>query len=372
MDFQEQYLKDLQAIKSIKITSGNQCKNLSEEIFKSTGSLISFQTLRRVLGFIKTDTQPTIQTLNILSRFLEFDSYDSYIRSVNSKEPELAESEWGSLARIVYINNLRIEKDLNYHFVCRGLSNYFYNNPGLIQKIPKSIIATESFENYFIGRFPLLDLLDHGFGDLLKQYEKQQRDAKLFVQTVLYLHDFKAGKVDHSLLKGLDSIDIKDLHPFLIGRYYGIQSHLHSDPKERNQLFKTLQKRLKKASDYDRLCILFNLLDFTIAIELYEESLALLAEFDPNPANVNGWVEFGYFEVFKIYHLLCLAKTDQLTKAAALAKKISIGSIAFYFRKTYQQMYLQALIILEKDQDQQMILERELDQLMQFLYAGES
>ena len=302
-----------------------------------------------------------------MCRFLGFDSYNSYILSKNN---EPTGHVFPDMLQLVYKTALQPEKDLNYHFVCRGLSHYCYKSPGLMDAIPDEILNTVPFQRYFIGRFPLLDLMDHGFGKILEHYKKYSGDdaVKLFVHTSIYLHRYKSGKTEKKWLRALESIPPKNLHPFLVGRYYGLQLHQNTDANQREKLLKSIQKELAHASDYKRLCMLFTFLDFAISADMFAESLTLLTRYNPNPSKIKNWVEYGYFEVFKIYRLLCLARTGKFEEAEKLKEEISIEAVAFYFRKTYRLMYLEAAIILEKKPVQKQFLKEEFNQLKRFLF----
>jgi hypothetical protein len=369
MDFKQYYLNDLETLKGIRLTSGNQCKKLSEAIFNEIGVRISWQTLRRVLGFIKQESNATatLYSLNVMCRFLKFDSYNSYILS---KQNDSSGNAFVDMLQLIYKGELQQEKDLNYHFVCRGLSNHCYHKPELIHLIPKEIVKRSAFQRYFIGRFPLLDLMDLGFENILYQFaDYVKTDAvKLFVYSVIYLHRFKAGEPKPDLLKELRSIDAKGMHPFLAGRVYGLQLHSNADKRNRDQTFNTVRNILKQSSEYKRLCMLFTFLDFSITAKMYSDSLSLLDQFNPKPSKNKSWVEFGYFEVFKIYRLLCLAQTKQFEEAIILEKVISIDSVAFYFRKTYQLMYLKARDILEKEPENKRLITEEHRRIKKLLF----
>jgi hypothetical protein len=372
MDFKQYYLKDLIKLKKIDLKTGNQCKKLSEVIYSEIGERISWQTLRRILGFIKQESNATatLYSLNVMCRFLKFDSYNSYILS---KQNDPSGNAFVDMLQLVYKGELQQEKDLNYHFVCRGLSNYCYNKPELIHLIPKEIVQRSAFQRYFIGRFPLLDLMDSGFGEILYHYaEYVETDAvKLFVNSAIYLHRFKAGKPEPDLLKEIKLIDPKGMHPFLAGRIYGLQLHSNADKGKRAQTFETVRNILEHSSEYERLCMLFTFLDFAISAKEYKNSLILLDLFNPKPSKNKSWVEFGYFEVFKIYRMVCLTHTGQDREARELSNNISIDAVAFYFRKTYRLMYLEAKIILEHDKIIKRQLMKELERLQLDLFRTE-
>ena len=349
----ERLLSDLRLLSGLSLTTGNQCKKLSEIIFNTTGYQISWQSLRRLLGFIKSDSEPNILTLNIIGRFLGYDSYLSY---ENSKQPPgnpFKESSFMDVLEIVYANPLQPEKDLNYHFVCARISSYFYLNPHLLKTIPDRNFEARAFQEYFIGRFPLIDLLDHGFQEVLLNYAKASStdDAKLFVYSTIYLHNYRNGRVNIDWLERISkSMDITESHAFLIGRYFGIQLHLETDKGARLRVFDKMERQLADGNSFEQTCCLFTFIEFALAARLFALSLKLLDAFYPKPANDNNWIEFGYYEVFKIFRFICLVHLEKFEAAQSLRQQIAISGIAFYFRKTYELLFLESAELLAPDE----------------------
>lgn len=141
--------------------------------------------------------------------------------------------------------------------------------------------------------------------------------------------------------------DISELHPFLIGRYFGIQLHLETDKGSRLRIFDKIERKLRTGTGFEQTCMLFTFIEFAIAAGLFASSLKLLDSFYPKPSNSNNWIEFGYYEVFKIFRFICLVQLGDFEAARALKQQISISGIAFYFRKTYELMYLESSDLLE-------------------------
>lgn len=349
----EQLLKDLRLHSGLSLTAGNQCKKLSEIIFTATGYQLSWQSLRRLLGFIKSDSEPNILTLNIIGRFLGYDSYVGYENSKQSQHNTLQVSSFMDIMEMVYAHSLQPERDLNYHFVCRKISNYVYSHPQLLKTIPSRNIEDSAFQEYFIGRFPLIDLMDHGFREVLLNYAKvaNNQDVNLFVYSIIYLHNFRNNKINIVLLERLtEGFDIDKSHPFLVGRYFGIQLHLKNSKGNQHNIFNEIKSLLENRNGFEQTCILFTFIKFAIAAQLFESSLILLDSYDPKPSKSNKWIEFGYYEVFKIFRFICLVQLGNFKLAKTIKQQISIGGVAFYFRKTHELMFLESSLILEDNE----------------------
>jgi hypothetical protein len=345
-------LEDLRLLSGLSLTAGNQCKQLSEIILKSTGYQISWQSLRRVLGFIKSENEPNTLTLNIIGRFLGYDSYVSYVNSKAPVHDSLSGSNFMDIMEIVYSNPLHPEKDLNYHFVCRRVSAHFYFNPNLLRSIPEQNFQLSAFQEYFIGRFPLIDLMEHGFQEILLNHlkVKDSADAKLFVYSTIYLHHYRNKRVNTNWLEMLnENVKMTKIHPFLIGRHFGILLHLNSERGNQRRVFDRIETELRNRDEFQQTCIIFTFVEFAIAAGLFELSLRLLNGFYPQPSKSNKWVEFGYHEVFKIFRFICLIQLGSFELANALKQQISTIGVAFYFRKTYELMFLESSVRMDEN-----------------------
>lgn len=64
-----------------KIMNVSDCNNLSNSIFLKVKSSVSSDTLRRLFGLIDTKTQPSLYTLETLSRFVGFSGYNDFTNS---------------------------------------------------------------------------------------------------------------------------------------------------------------------------------------------------------------------------------------------------------------------------------------------------
>jgi hypothetical protein len=68
-----------------KISYQKDCKSLSESIYEHTSQVISPSTLRRVFGFLSTNSNPSRVTLDILSEYCGFHNWDNFRDSISSQ-----------------------------------------------------------------------------------------------------------------------------------------------------------------------------------------------------------------------------------------------------------------------------------------------
>ncbi|MBN1988586.1 MAG: NACHT domain-containing protein [Bacteroidales bacterium] len=68
-----------------KITYQKDCNALSSNIFSHTGEQISPATLRRVFGFLATNSQPSRVTLDILAQYIGATGWDNFLQLENHK-----------------------------------------------------------------------------------------------------------------------------------------------------------------------------------------------------------------------------------------------------------------------------------------------
>jgi hypothetical protein len=68
-----------------QIMSSSDCNLLANDIFKVTGVKISINTLRRLFHLMKSKYQPSLFTLDILSKYCNYSSYSDFITSMPLK-----------------------------------------------------------------------------------------------------------------------------------------------------------------------------------------------------------------------------------------------------------------------------------------------
>lgn len=295
-----------------KIKTRGDCEYLSERLHIELRKDLSYNTIRRTFGIqLDCNIKPRNSTLDILSQFIEFDSFDSYCRDDSWKE------KWSIQLQICgWINRMDDEElicELNlswikndkftvtFVFVLRELfllgkidlandlinnisidleslsySELLYIGNGVGSILPNIKIEEQDLvkllkNNFFIDYIFLL-FVDYssfqGYYGLLysltKKYKIELRkDQKLFFQAIeLFRQLLTNQKIE---LINFQSINKESLHPILIGRLASIE------------IAACKQKGIPYDYILDDLIIIINASDKPVIDYLYElKSVALL------------------------------------------------------------------------------------------------
>jgi len=100
---------DLQRHFGTSILEISDLKMFQDAVEYSTQKSIGFNTLRRFFGFLP-ETSPSIKTINLLSKYLGYENYFSYLKYYSN------DNEWANWARIIKIESTStiIKNDLNW------------------------------------------------------------------------------------------------------------------------------------------------------------------------------------------------------------------------------------------------------------------
>ncbi len=330
----------IEQVYGVPVKYGNQCKNLAIDIFEQTGDYLSFQTLRRVFGFIDSKSKPTIATLNVLAKYCGYRHYDDLCNNFKNKKTAV-----DSFIVSSYNISLRKEEDLNYHYVCRNIAKLMYEDLKLIDEnisfLSSSLVAHE----YFFERFVFIDYLLHPiYKRALLQYKKNKNslDANVFVDSVLYLADnLNTGKVS-KLPTTLSLKKLHLLHPFLQARIIG--SFLLSGKFKSEELIKLAFDNEKKQSELNTNEFPFfhwMMADYFLVCKMYKEAyqIILLAK-KTYTLQPTGWLETGYHETFELLYIICLEAVGEKEQAKELFAKLNKKHFHFIFSKYYTIRYL--------------------------------
>jgi hypothetical protein len=95
--------KKLETKSGIKIRYGRDCVSLSEKIFTECNLKLSAMTLRRLYGFVKGTSGVRAHTLDVISNYLGFASFDELIEPLNknskTKPTHITELKTASLKK---------------------------------------------------------------------------------------------------------------------------------------------------------------------------------------------------------------------------------------------------------------------------------
>ncbi|MEN8879581.1 MAG: hypothetical protein ABF311_05360, partial [Polaribacter sp.] len=261
-----QLLIDIRNKSNINVVKVSDIKLLEEDIKFVTNTSVSFNTLRRLYGFLPK-TSFSKKTLDTLSKYLGFNSYSGYLNNRNIYD------NWYFKMKL-----LRIEKD-NLDFTESDLKSFYqslYNNTNVVlisdyiatlisnqntnvlapffsgleydkildsTKVKFAIITTHGFYklddknkinlykklihlNSFRYCIPLYNIdysyLNGYYYQVLKLIKKLNHDKSevLFVELMEYLKSFYSKEKNVTKKIKLPAINTK-FHPVLMSRYFG-------------------------------------------------------------------------------------------------------------------------------------------------------
>jgi hypothetical protein len=224
----------------INLSRPTDCQLLTEVISNSQGELINPITFKRIFGFVKYPFNPSLQTLNILTKYLGYQDWfefeiscsDSLPISSNELAIYLSFFEFDSINRIE-------EHDGGVQSFSRKIALRFREDPETFkQVIPK--LARNSFaQTFFIEHFPDYDNLVGYYHLLYEAYLKNKKtnEAQLYGNCMLFLKALwtfnkREAKV---YIRHIDSFTLpKNIHPYITGRIYAcklIYNHFFGDQK---------------------------------------------------------------------------------------------------------------------------------------------
>ena len=264
-----------------KINSRGDCELVSNIIFETLETEISYNTVRRFYGLLKP-TKPNTKTLNTLSTFVGYKNYVHFLQSHSFKQKiDLIEiiyktvSENDSEEIIKLVNNTRNSTEDFLSMIIILIRELWHNeNYSLINRIFElKSLNFNSFSYYevlklgnsiglLIRKKPKLDLqllnninflecvflifvdyssLNKYYGDSLEIIKENnvRKDIALFSAAVLEFKKFINNKVFNPIY--VNATYRKKLHPIFSSRLLSLEL-LSADPKKRLEILNTHHK----------------------------------------------------------------------------------------------------------------------------------
>lgn len=205
---------------------------MSEEVFRKISVNINANTLRRYFGLIKSVTRPSFTTLDILSRFCSFSSFDEF---VNRKTTvfKIGDVDYYSDSILNYLislfkNTPVKQNDRGFISIVSFTIQLLQRHPELIDKFQREISKTKNGQEFYFEKFIQIDALNFSYGDGLRYYlmEKKTIEAQIFGHSLLcvksWLVEDDAGVKKHH--NEIYKCPIpKNMHPSIVAHFYVVQ-----------------------------------------------------------------------------------------------------------------------------------------------------
>jgi hypothetical protein len=210
------------------------CDVLAEMVSKETKVYINGITFKRLFGFTKYPFNPSIQTLNILSRYVGYLNWSNLEQSLVG-EKLISKSEFEiyySFYDLDSINEIEPHEGA-FQSVSRKIAQRFREDPNALIRNIDLLMQKPHFQVFFVEHFPDYDNLCNYY---FKVYESfltfnKSTEAQLFGSCMLFLKSFWVLDQEscHRYIEVISKIQINsEFHPYLIGRYYASNILFHT------------------------------------------------------------------------------------------------------------------------------------------------
>ena len=339
-----------------KIITASDCTNLSEEISKKIGNQLNVNTLRRCFGLVKSNYPPSINTLNILSKYCGSSSFSEIIDNHNKKssscEFESNESLLTYLISLFRDTNLSNNADITFVKFVKHTINFLKDKPAILNSFQKGIAKTKNGQTFYFEQFVNIDNLNKYYGDGLMHYlmEKKSKDAQLFGNSLLVLRYWltsNSAKLDFHYNEMVKTGIDETILPVTCARYFA-SSLLYAEAQGRNKEEILIAARnyylyAKESFDYYKSFPSFELIlaEALVLVKEYEEALFYIEFARKKKAHtVLGHIDLHFFSAIEIYRTFALMKMGNLKKAETVFLKLKPGEFYFLSKQFHLIIYL--------------------------------
>ena len=363
----------------LKIENYNSSKRLSEIIYTETGIEISYNTLRRFFGIVKS-VKPSNYTLNTLALFNGFKSYNDFVMNFHLKNRWKEEFHMVSLMEhqeslLTYIeNNLHSNRDFilkltqivrelmltkDYHFLLRIFSldqmnfscfdfddvAYFGNCTGPLLKTfdfesddVQTLILNDNFLDLIITIYVDYEHLNNYYGDGLKIIKKHcdREDISQFCNGVLNLNMYLSNERQNQMFKlKLNS----NFHPILKSRV--IAQELFNAPKDLTSILNKYDQKFQEGNKIN-IDYYYEIITTAIVTRNFEVMAWILNKFEPK-TKYDNFYKFEHYEHFGLMAMILYKYHKDYNNLNLWLKSISFDN----FSRPYETFMLQYVYILK-------------------------
>jgi len=215
-----------------RILSSGDCRFLFHQITQQLNLTLSFNTLRRFFNLMDTKHAQSVYTLNILSAYCGFASFDDFVSTV--KRTPIKQKEQQNTDLLFYVVTLfketevSDENDYTFFYFVRHTITFLEFHPILIDQFQREIAKTANGQLYYFEQFIHVDRLNGFYGDGLKYYlyEKKNPEAQIFGNYLLCLR-YWLTRENKNMEKHYQAVVRHNLNkndpPATVARYYATQ-----------------------------------------------------------------------------------------------------------------------------------------------------
>ncbi len=308
-----------------------ECELVSQHIQECTKEYISPQTLRRILGFIKSDSNPSKRTLDLISNYCGYNNFSELKENSIKKNEQQFNNETISFIKEFYNIKPSEINDINYQKACGNIAKKLTNDEKLLKNLSVYLSKNTTSQIYFYERYPYIDGIRKEYLNSFKMYSQQKKtnESILFSNSIIFLAAFLGNEEKNmiSTLNNINKISDNNIHPFplarkimsniLFSKYKKDYIQLEKWKKIAFETEKTLPRGNEKGVYFPY--FQFIMTECFILIEDFQSAFTMMeiADIDYKKYN-DGNIEDGYYECFDILK----AYTYMLAGNKNIAKRI--------------------------------------------------
>jgi hypothetical protein len=359
-----------------KIEDRGDCEALVQDIYEKTGSVLSYNTLRRMYGLAEY-RKPRESTLDQLAvycgfrsykdftqRYAEIDSWPTWesiyvVLSLNDPDQLLEtlhyrkiRQEQFTISFTIVVRELLNRRDfdmlkvlfefpafqfavLPYDEVAQigvliGLHFRNFDDPVL----EKKLLLLPNFRDLVFKIFVDYGHLNNKYGSwisFLVQQDDMDAETQDFIACLaLWRMILCNEKITSKAIEQLPQLDLKQ-HPILFGRIFGMRMHMARSEKDRDELIQQMQFRLAEHPH--------------LATELlYEPSVQSLVLQNSALSNfvlskvtlindIKFWYHFSQVAIHRVFQVSVMISNGQYVKALGVLENIPFGHIRHGYRE---------------------------------------
>lgn len=328
-----------------------ECEMLSLHIQECTKEFISPQTLRRFLGFIKTNSQPSKRTLQIISNYCGFDNIFT-IEEVNSAFSYSKNKVLIAFIKEFYNIDINPINDINYQKACGNIAKKLVHDSQLLTGLNNYLSKNTTAQVYFFERFPYIDGLRSSYLKSFKKYvqQKQTNESIIFSQSLLFFSAF-LGEDEKSIfvhVSLINKVNNEKIHPFSLARKF-MTNILYLKLKDRKVELEhwkvrafELEKKMPRKNSQGALFPYFQfiLIECFNLINDHQSALKMLDIVDIDFKIIdNNNIEKGYYECLDVSKAFANMLAGNLDISRRLLNKIEPHNFPFISQKYYMLYY---------------------------------
>ena len=336
-----------------KILTASDCQNLSKDIYQQTKSGLSLNTLRRTFSLMKSKYQPSTFTLDLLSKYCGFSSFQNFL-SLKKNISGNHNTQLGLLNFLVLLFkdfDVKSVDDITYINLIHEIITNLERWPDVIDQFQSEIAKTANGQIFYYEQFVNIDKLNSFSGDGLRYYlhEKKTPQAQMFGHSLLCFNAWltmNKEEIKEHWLKVLAYKIDDTIHPFVCGRYFATQLYyaeaFAGDVEPVLNKAREFYAEIKLSKHHQSFpCFEYILSEALVLIRQYDEALFYINEaIKKRNSHVPPHIDLRLFESIYHFQAIALAKIGKVEKSKDILDTISMRNFSFLSRKFNSILYL--------------------------------